>query len=74
MLALNSIGKVELNIRTAKEFKPHSEEEVLLIELKVKPHHQHLLFSKKAEQVPQNWSQTMTFDLIQKITKKAPPN
>jgi aryl-alcohol dehydrogenase-like predicted oxidoreductase len=56
IVGLDNIGELEENIRIAQEFKPLSEEEMLAIEEKVKPHHEHLLFYKGLSKWPKGWS------------------
>jgi len=48
IVGIDKISELEENIRTTQEFEPLSEDEMLAIEEKVKPHHEHLMFFKES--------------------------
>jgi hypothetical protein len=56
IVGLDNISELEENIKIAKEFTPLSEEEMLAIEEKVKPHYEHLMFYKGLTEWPEEWS------------------
>jgi aryl-alcohol dehydrogenase-like predicted oxidoreductase len=56
IVGLDNVRELEENIRIAKEFLPLSGEEMLAIEDKVKPHHEHLMFYKGLSDWPKGWS------------------
>ncbi|MFC2123794.1 aldo/keto reductase [Bacteroidota bacterium] len=56
IVGIDKIPELEENIRIAQEFAPLSEDEMLAIENKVKPHHEHLLFYKGLTEWPEEWS------------------
>jgi aryl-alcohol dehydrogenase-like predicted oxidoreductase len=56
IVGIDKIPELEENIRIAQEFEPLSEDELLAIEEKVKPHHEHLLFYKGLSEWPEDWS------------------
>jgi aryl-alcohol dehydrogenase-like predicted oxidoreductase len=56
IVGIDNIPELEENIRIAQEFEPLTAEEMLAIEDKVKPHHEHLLFYKGLSEWPEEWS------------------
>jgi hypothetical protein len=56
IVGIDTIAELEENIQIAKEFEPLSAEEMLAIEEKVKPHHEHLLFYKGLSEWPVGWT------------------
>jgi len=56
IVGLDSIAELEENIKIAQEFEPLTADEMLAIEDKVKPHHEHLLFYKGLSDWPEEWS------------------
>ena len=56
IVGIDQIPELEENIRIAQEFLPLTEDEMLAIEDKVKPHHEHLLFYKGLSEWPEEWS------------------
>lgn len=56
IVGLDNIDELEENVRIAQEFVPLSEGEMLVIEDKVKPHYEHLMFYKGLSQWPKGWS------------------
>jgi aryl-alcohol dehydrogenase-like predicted oxidoreductase len=56
IVGLDNIVELEENIRIAQEFEPLTANEMLAIEEKVKPHHEHLMFYKGLSEWPEEWS------------------
>ena len=56
IIGIDRIPELEENIRIAKEFEALTEDEMLAIEDKVKPHKDHLLFYKGLSEWPKVWS------------------
>ncbi len=56
IVGIDKIPELEENIRIAQEFEPLSEDKMLAIEDKVKPHHEHLMFYKGLTEWPEEWS------------------
>ncbi|MCK5135993.1 MAG: aldo/keto reductase [Bacteroidales bacterium] len=56
IVGIDKIPELEENIRIAQEFEPLSADEMLVIEDKVKSHHEHLLFYKGLSDWPEEWS------------------
>ena len=56
IVGIDRIAELEENIRIAQEFEPLTEDEMLAIENKVKPHHEHLMFYKGLSDWPAEWS------------------
>lgn len=56
IVGIDKIPELEENIRIAREFEPLTADEMLAIEDKVKPHHEHLLFYKGLSEWPEVWS------------------
>jgi aryl-alcohol dehydrogenase-like predicted oxidoreductase len=56
IVGLDNIAELEENIRIAQEFEPLTADEMLVIEEKVKPHHEHLMFYKGLSEWPEEWS------------------
>jgi len=56
IVGIDKIPELEENIRIAREFEPLTEDEMLAVENKVKPHHEHLLFYKGLSEWPEEWS------------------
>lgn len=56
IVGIDKIAELEENIRIAQEFEPLTADEMLAIEEKVKPHHEHLLFYKGLSDWPAEWS------------------
>ena len=56
IVGIDKIAELEENIKIAQEFKTLTADEMLAIEDKVKPHHEHLLFFKGLSEWPPEWS------------------
>lgn len=56
IVGIDRIAELEENIQIAREFKALSADEMLAIEDKVKPHHEHLMFYKGLSEWPETWS------------------
>ncbi len=56
IVGLDKIAELEENVQIAKEFEPLTADEMLAIEEKVKPHHEHLMFYKGLSDWPEVWS------------------
>ncbi len=56
IVGIDKIAELEENIRIAQEFEPLTADEMLAIEDKVKPHHEHLMFYKGLSEWPEEWS------------------
>jgi len=56
IVGLDNITELEENIRIAREFQQLSEDQMLAIEEKVKPHYEHLMFYKGLTDWPEEWS------------------
>ncbi|MBN2697916.1 MAG: aldo/keto reductase [Bacteroidales bacterium] len=56
IIGLDNLAELEENIKIAREFEPLTEDEMLAIEDKVKPHYEHLLFYKGLSDWPEEWS------------------
>lgn len=56
IVGIDKIAELEENIRIAREFEPLTEDEMLAIEEKVKPHHEYLMFYKGLSEWPEEWS------------------
>lgn len=56
IVGLDNMAELEENIRIAQEFEPLTADEMLAIEDKVKPHHEHLMFYKGLSEWPEEWS------------------
>lgn len=56
IVGIDKIAELEENIEIARNFKPLTADEMLAIEDKVKPHHEHLLFYKGLSEWPAEWS------------------
>ena len=56
IVGLDNIAELEENIKIAQEFEPLTADEMLAIEEKVKPHHEHLMFYKGLSEWPEEWS------------------
>ena len=56
IVGIDKIPELEENIRIAEEFEPLTADEMLTIENKVQPHHEHLLFYKGLSDWPEEWS------------------
>mgnify|MGYP000369886211 CR=1 FL=1 len=56
IVGLDNLAELEENIKIAREFEPLSADEMLAIEEKVQPHHEHLLFYKGLSDWPAEWS------------------
>ena len=56
IVGIDKIAELEENIQIAREFEPLTADEMLAIEDKVKPHHEHLLFYKGLSDWPEEWS------------------
>jgi aryl-alcohol dehydrogenase-like predicted oxidoreductase len=56
IVGIDKIAELEENIEIAKEFKALSEDEMLAIEDKVKPHKDYLLFYKGLSDWPEDWA------------------
>ena len=56
IVGIDKIAELEENVRIAQEFEPLSADEMLAIEDKVKPYHEHLMFYKGLSDWPEEWS------------------
>jgi predicted aldo/keto reductase-like oxidoreductase len=56
IVGIDKIAELEENVRIAREFEPLTADEMLAIEDKVKPHHEHLMFYKGLSDWPEEWS------------------
>ncbi len=56
IVGIDNLAELEENIEIAREFEPLTAEEMLAIENKVQPHHEHLLFYKGLSDWPEEWS------------------
>ncbi|MCK4749303.1 MAG: aldo/keto reductase, partial [Bacteroidales bacterium] len=56
IIGIDNIAELEENVRIAQEFETLTEDEMLAIEDKVKPHKDHLLFYKGLSGWPSEWS------------------
>jgi len=56
IVGIDKIAELEENIAIAREFKALTADEMLAIEDKVKPHHEHLMFYKGLSDWPEVWS------------------
>jgi len=56
IVGIDTIAELEENIKIAQEFEPLTADEMLAIEEKVKPHHEHLMFYKGLSEWPEEWS------------------
>jgi len=56
IVGIDRVEELEENIRIARDFEPLSADEMLAIEEKVQPHHEHLLFYKGLSEWPELWS------------------
>jgi len=56
IVGIDTIAELEENVQIAKEFEALSADEMLAIEDKVKPHHEHLMFYKGLSDWPEEWS------------------
>jgi predicted aldo/keto reductase-like oxidoreductase len=56
IVGIDNIAELEENVQIAKEFEPLTADEMLAIEEKVQPHHEHLLFYKGLSDWPGDWS------------------
>ncbi|MCK4746698.1 MAG: aldo/keto reductase [Bacteroidales bacterium] len=56
IVGLDNIEELEENIMIAKEFEQLTEDDMLAIEEKVKPHYEHLMFYKGLSDWPEEWS------------------
>lgn len=56
IVGIDKIPELEENIKIAKEFRQLSEDELLAIEDKVKPHYKHLMYFKGLDEWPVEWS------------------
>jgi aryl-alcohol dehydrogenase-like predicted oxidoreductase len=56
IVGVDSIAELEENVKIASEFEPLTADEMLTIEDKVKPHHEHLMFYKGLSEWPEEWS------------------
>jgi aryl-alcohol dehydrogenase-like predicted oxidoreductase len=56
IVGIDNIAELEENVQIAKEFEPLTADEMLAIEAKVQPHHEHLLFYKGLSDWPDDWS------------------
>lgn len=56
IVGIDKIPELEENIKIAQEFKQLSEDEMLAIEDKVKPHYEHLMYFKGLTEWPVEWS------------------
>ena len=56
IVGIDKIAELEENIKIAQEFESLTADEMLAIEEKVKPHHEHLMFYKGLSDWPEEWS------------------
>jgi aryl-alcohol dehydrogenase-like predicted oxidoreductase len=56
IVGIDKLTELEENIQIAQEFEPLTADEMLTIEEKVQPHHEHLLFYKGLSDWPEEWS------------------
>lgn len=56
IVGIDRVEELEENIRIARDFEPLTADEMLAIEEKVLPHHEHLLFYKGLSEWPEEWS------------------
>ena len=56
IVGIDKIAELEENVGIARDFQPLSADEMMAIEEKVKPHHEHLLFYKGLSEWPEEWS------------------
>ena len=56
IVGVDTIAELEENVKIASEFEPLTADEMLAIEDKVKPHHEHLMFYKGLSEWPEEWS------------------
>lgn len=56
IVGIDKIAELEENVKIAQGFEPLTADEMLAIEDKVKPHHEHLLFYKGLSEWPEEWS------------------
>ncbi len=56
IVGIDKIPELEENIRIAQEFEQLTADEMLVIEDKVKPHYEHLMFYKGLSDWPEEWS------------------
>lgn len=56
IVGIDKIAELEENVKIAQEFEPLTADEMLAIEDKVKPHHEHLMFYKGLSDWPEEWS------------------
>lgn len=56
IVGIDNLSELEENIEIAREFEPLTADEMLAIENRVQPHHEHLLFYKGLSDWPEEWS------------------
>jgi aryl-alcohol dehydrogenase-like predicted oxidoreductase len=56
IVGIDNLTELEENIQIAQEFEPLTADEMLTIEEKVQPYHEHLLFYKGLSDWPEEWS------------------
>lgn len=56
IVGIDNLTELEENVQIAQEFEPLTADEMLTIEKKVQPHHEHLLFYKGLSDWPEKWS------------------
>jgi predicted aldo/keto reductase-like oxidoreductase len=56
IVGIDKIAELEENIKIAQEFESLTADEMVAIEEKVKPHHEHLMFYKGLSDWPEVWS------------------
>jgi hypothetical protein len=56
IVGIDNLTELEENVQIAQEFEPLTADEMLTIEKKVQPHHEHLLFYKGLSDWPEEWS------------------
>jgi aryl-alcohol dehydrogenase-like predicted oxidoreductase len=56
IVGIDNLTELEENVQIAREFEPLTADEMLAIEKKVQPHHEHLLFYKGLSDWPEEWS------------------
>ena len=56
IVGIDNLTELEENIQIAQEFEPLTADEMLAIEEKVQPYHEHLMFYKGLSDWPEKWS------------------
>jgi predicted aldo/keto reductase-like oxidoreductase len=56
IVGIDNLTELEENVQIARDFEPLTADEMLALEKKVQPHHEHLLFYKGLSDWPEGWS------------------